>query len=128
LARNRGLDPLNPEGRQPPDYGVTATLEGSILDMVLTFRKGSAYCCMEWGCHLPLMDGKRWHGLRRAFAAHGVAAPPRLELRLTCIVEEGALFLRPPQTGPDPAGRYAFARVANHRYQVSASEAGSDAE
>jgi hypothetical protein len=128
LARNRGHDPLNPDARQPPDYGVIAALEGSTLDMVLTFRKGSAYCCMEWGCHLPLIDGKRWHGLRRAFAAHGVTAPPRLELRLACVVEEGALFFDPNRPDPTRRGWYAFARAANHRYQISASEAGSDAE
>src|SRR5207249_3237120 len=66
LARNRGPDPLHPDRRQPPNYGVAASLEGNVLSMVLTFRKGSAYCCMEWGCHLPLTNGKRWDGLRRA--------------------------------------------------------------
>ena len=59
LARNRGPDPLDPDRRRVPDYGVAASLEGNTLALVLTFRKGAAYCYMEWGCHLGLFDGKR---------------------------------------------------------------------
>jgi hypothetical protein len=59
LANNRGPDPLNPDSRQPPKYGVSASLDGSVLAVVLTFQKDCAYCCMEWGCHLALYDGKR---------------------------------------------------------------------
>jgi hypothetical protein len=129
LSHNRGRDPLNPDGRQPPDYGVAATLEGSTLDMVLTFRSGAAYCCMEWGCHLGLTPhGQRWHALRRALAAHGVAAPPRLKLQLTCVVEEGAVFFDLFRPDPKRRGWYAFAPVAAHRYQVSTAEATSSAK
>jgi hypothetical protein len=127
LARNQGPVPHNPDGRQSPDYGVTAMLEGSTLDVVLTFRSGSAYCCMEWGCHLALRDGKRWHELRWAFAAHGVVAPPRLDLQLMGVIEEGAVFFDPFRPDPTRRGWYAFAPVAAHRYQRSASEAESDA-
>src|SRR5262245_26903435 len=91
LARNRGPDPLNPDRRRAPDYGVAASLEGNTLAVVLTFRRGAAYCCMEWGCHLPLYKGRRWDQLHRTLGAHGVTAPPRLELRLSCVVE-GAVF------------------------------------
>lgn len=123
LARNRGPDPLSPDDRKPPNYGVAATLQGSSVEMILTFRSGAAYCCMEWGCHLRLIDGKRWHGLREALTAHGFSAPPRLKLRLECLIEEGAVFF--DLSKPDPARRrwYAFAPVSAHRYLASASEA-----
>jgi hypothetical protein len=128
LARNRGPDPLNPDVRQTPDYGIGATLDGTTLDMVLTFRCGAAYCCMEWGCHLRLHNGIRWHALRRALAVHGVVAPPRFDLRLVCAIEEGAVFF--DIFRPDKTRRrwYAFAPAAAGSYQASASEAGSDDE
>jgi hypothetical protein len=73
--------------------------------MVLTFRRGAAYCCMEWGCHLPLFNGKRWDRLRGALAAYAVPAPTQLKLRLTCVIEERAIFFDPFRpTQPDLAG------------------------
>jgi hypothetical protein len=94
--------------------------------MVLTFRSGAAYCCMEWGCHLVLTSGKRWHTLRRALAAHGVAAPSRLVLRLTCVVQEGAVFFDISRSDPIRPGWYAFTPVIAQRYHASALEAGID--
>ncbi len=47
LAGNRGPDPAHPERRQPPDYGVLATLSDDVLEVELTFRSGSAFCCHE---------------------------------------------------------------------------------
>ena len=97
-------------------------MEADVLDVELTFKKDRAYCCMEWGCHLALTDGERWDGLRRALAAHGMTAPPRLELRLSCVVEEGAVFF--DLFKPDPARRgwYAFAPAPAYRYQAVAAE------
>lgn len=123
LARNRGPDPLDPDTRRPPDYGVAGSLDGDTLSVVLTFRKGAAYCCMEWGCHLGLTDGRRWDGLRRALAADGVTAPARLGLRLSCVVEEGAAFFDPFRPDPARRGRYAFEQVAEYHYEASAAEA-----
>jgi hypothetical protein len=123
LARNRGPDPVNPDQRQSPDYGVVATLDDSILDMVLTFRSGAAYCCMEWADHLPMFLQRWWDRLRRALVAHGITPPPRLEVRLTCVIEEGALFFDLSKPGSSRQGSYAFAPARAHRYQVSASEA-----
>lgn len=54
VAGNRGPDPADPNGRHQPNYGVTASMMGNIVSLVLTFRAGSAYCCYEPGCHLPL--------------------------------------------------------------------------
>jgi hypothetical protein len=123
LARNQGPDPLNPDRRQPPDYGVSASLEEDTLDVVLTFRSGAAYCCYEPGCHLGLFDGKRWDVLHEALATHGIDAPSRLKLRLTGVVEEGAVFFDFAKSDPARRGWYAFRPVVAYRYQESATEA-----
>jgi hypothetical protein len=47
FARNRGPVPADPNKRQPPDYGVSASLFGEVIDLTLTFRTESAYCCCE---------------------------------------------------------------------------------
>jgi hypothetical protein len=124
LARNRGPDPLNPDRWQPPDYGVSASLEAGTLEMMLTFRSGVTYCCYEPGCHLGLVDGKQWDVLRRVLAAHGIAAPRSLELRLTCVVEEGAVFFDLAKPDATRRGWYAFQPATAHRWQVFAAEAG----
>jgi hypothetical protein len=126
LARNRGPNPVDPDASQPPKYRVSASLEDNILDVVLTFQKDSVYCCMEWGCHLSLFDGKRWVNLRQALAAHDVVAPPSLQLRLSCVIEDGAVFFDYSKPDPTKKGWYAFAPVAMQKYQVSSGEAGSD--
>jgi hypothetical protein len=131
FARNLGPVPGDPEARQAPDYGVSATLDGAVIDLELTFRAGSAYCCYEWGCHLALYDGKRWGWLRRELAAREVPAPDRLELRLAVAVEAGALFFDFWRPEPSPRGRgwYAFAPEGALRYQVVVAEGCSpDAE
>jgi hypothetical protein len=123
LAGNRGPDPADPDRRRRPDYGVTATLAGTVLEVVLTFRRGCAYCCYEWGCHLDLTAGKRWGGVRQRLAAAEIAAPLQLELRLVGVIEGGAEFF--DQARPDPMRRgwYAFAPAAAHRYTATAMEA-----
>jgi hypothetical protein len=126
LASNRGPSPFEPEARQVPDYGVSALLDGNTLVVVLTFQKNAAYCCMEWGCHLPLFNGKRWDKLHRALEAHGVAAPQSLRLQLCCVIEEGAIFFDFSKPDHTKRGRYAFAPVAAYEYQASTVEAGSD--
>ena len=131
FARNRGPVPGDPEARQPPVYGVSASLDGGVIELSLTFRAGSAYCCCQWGCHLALYEGKRWDWLRRELATRGVPAPDRLELHLAVVVEAGALFFDWSRPEPSRRGRgwYAFAPHAAHRYQVVVSEGNSpDAE
>jgi hypothetical protein len=125
LAGNDSPDPLNPGQRRRSDYGVSARLDGNMLDVVLTFRRAAAYCCYEWGCHLALThgQGKRWDRLRRALAAHGVAAPARLELRLSCVVEEGAMFFDFSKPDPTRRGWYAFGPAQAHHYQARMVEA-----
>jgi hypothetical protein len=123
LAGNRGPDPDDPDRRRQPDYGVTASLTGRVLEVVLTFRRGRSYCCREWGCHLGLLDGKRWDGLRRRLATAGIAVPPQLELRLACVVEGGAEFFDPARPDPTRRGWYAFSPATASRYQATAVEA-----
>lgn len=126
LAANRGPDPTDPARRQSPDYGVAASLEADVLDVVLTFKKDRAYCCMEWGCHLSLHDGKRWNKLREEIADAGAIAPSRLRLHLSCKIEEGALFFDFTKPDRRMRGWYAFAPRAAQEYEVAAVEAGNE--
>lgn len=123
LAANRGPDP---ETRQSPEYGVAASLEGDVLDVVLTFKTGRAYCCMEWGCHLALFDGTRWDNLHQALGDSGVVAPSRLRLQLCCKIDEGAAFFDFSKPDRSRRGWYAFAPTAAHEYKVGTVEAGSE--
>lgn len=125
LSTNLGPAHEDAAARVAPDYGVTCLLSGSTLEVALTFRRGRAYCCMEWGCHLALLDGKRWTRLRDSFAAEGRTLPPRLRMRLTVTVEDGALFFDPFRPEPGHPGRYAFARSGEQRYEVETQEAPS---
>jgi hypothetical protein len=125
LACNRGPVPGNPNVRQPPDYGVSARLHGEVVELVLTFRAGSAYCCDQWGCHLDLNEGKRWEWFRRELSARGIEVPPRLELRLTVVVEAGALFFDFGRPDLPRRGWYEFAPAAERRYQHMVAESGN---
>ena len=65
VATNSGPTSTDPNARERPDYGLAATFDGAVIDLVLTFRAGSAYCCGEWQCHFLLFPSKRWDALRR---------------------------------------------------------------
>ncbi len=127
FAQNRGPVLGDAEARQPPDYGVSADLDGGVIDLALTFRAGSAYCCYEWGCHLNLYEGKPWSWLRRELAACGMPVPDRLELRVAAVVEAGALFFDWSRPEPSRRGRgwYAFAPVDALQYQAVVAEGSS---
>ncbi len=92
LAKNKGPVSGSPGARESPIYGVSASIEGGGIDLTLTFRTGCAYCCMEWGCHLGAYETRWWNSLRQELVDRGIRGPGRLELRLTVVVEEGALF------------------------------------
>jgi hypothetical protein len=113
---------MDPDTRHSPDYGVSASLDASILDVVLTFRSGAAYCCMEPACHLALARGKGWEALRSALSALDVDLPVHLELRLVCVVEDGALFFDFSQPDPARRGRYAFKPAVARKFHVTANE------
>ena len=99
LAGNLGPTLSDPDAREPPDYGIEAHLEGAVIELVLTFRTGVAYCCGEWQCHLCLFPTRRWDRLRREFVAVGLNISRQLKLRVDVRAEFGALFL----TGSTPA-------------------------
>jgi hypothetical protein len=126
LARNRGLDPRAPEtwgDRQGGvDYGVRAALDGGVVEFELTFRAGSPYCCMEWGCHLGLLES-RWTRLRLSLTEHGIEPPPCLELHLTVVVEDGALFFDPSRPDPTRLGWYELRPAGGQRYEATRREA-----
>ena len=122
LASNRGPNPYFPETRKQPDYGVKAALDGNVLRMTLTFHSESAYCCMEWGCHLSLHDGKRWETLRRKCADLGVSTPTRFQLQLSCVVESGALFFDISRPDPKHRGWYRFRPAEAYEYSISSTE------
>ncbi len=122
LAGNRGPGPADPT-RPRPNYGIAASLTDAVLQVVLTFRSGSTYCCYEPGCHLSLFDGKRWYGLRQRLAAAGIRPAPRLTLRLTGVVEDGAKFFDISRPDPVRRGGYAFTPVQGLRYCETAVEA-----
>lgn len=123
LARNKGSVPGNPQVRQTPNYGVTASLEGAVLEMMLTFRAGSAYCCCQSGCHFGAFEGKRWERLREEMQAHGFAPPERLQIRLSVVVEKGAMFFDGSRPDRTRRGWYEFAPVEEQRYQRVLNEA-----
>lgn len=117
LARNKGPVPRNPELRQAPNYGVSATLKDSVIDLTLTFRSGSAYCCYESGCHLKLCDGKQWTWLHRELHVRGLATARPLELRLEIVVEAGSLFFDFTRPDSNRRGWYDFATERDLRFQ-----------
>jgi hypothetical protein len=121
LSRNSGPVPGRFGDRQQPDYGISATLDDDLIRLTLTFRAGSAYCCMEWGCHVgpETYYRKRWVRLRELLVEQGIRVPERLRLDLTVVVEEGALFFdfRRPLPSPRNRGWYDFAPVAATTYR-----------
>ncbi len=92
LSCNRGPMADNPAAREPPDYGLSARLDRAAIELAMTFRAGSAYCCFEWGCHLDLKEGMQWVRLRQGLASLGIDVPNRMELYLVLAVEAGSLF------------------------------------
>ena len=126
LAANRGPNPTDPETRQSPDYGVTASLDGNVFDVVMTFKKGRAYCCMEWGCHLALFDGKRWQRLHQALADPAWLHPQACASNWSCKIEEGAVFFDFSKPDRNRRGWYAFAPAAAHDYKVVMVEGASE--
>ena len=127
LGRNRGPIVGDSDAQQAPNYGVSARLIGPIIKLTLTFRTGAAYCCYEPDCHLSLLRQKHWTVLRRDLADAGLTVPITLELRLTMVIEAGALFYdfaRPVLSRPG-VRRYGFvpARAYQCEYIIHEREA-----
>ena len=128
FARNLGPVSGDRVSRQAPDYGVSAELRESTIDLTLTFHSESPYCCYEPGCHLSLSDGRRWEWLRCELAALGLPPASRLELRLMVVVEAGAMFFDYLRPEPSPSGHcwYAFAPEPARRFAIVLREGGEE--
>jgi hypothetical protein len=123
FSKSRGPVPSQPDVHQPVEYGVKATLDGKILDVELTFLKGSVYCCYQHDCNLPIYTGRRWNQLREEFSKRGYIVEDQLELRLTCVIEKDSLFFDFSRPDPNHRGFYEFKTVDAYRYCVTMYEA-----
>src|SRR5262249_13760224 len=93
-------------GGGPGYYGVrleSIAADGSALDLVVTFRAGSRYCCCEPGCHVPFHSERGWAWLRHCMDCNGLENQPLPVIRkFKGIIEPGALFDSQPGSGTDP--------------------------
>jgi hypothetical protein len=84
--------------RGKPDYGIdieNVAKDGSKFDLILTFKKGAEYCCMEPGCHLPFGfdDSQRsWKEFREILKLKGVEPAGPIQMRMTGVIEEGSVM------------------------------------
>jgi hypothetical protein len=104
-------------GGGPGYYGVgveNVAGDGSELDVVLTFRSGTRYCCMEPGCQWGYWAEGGWSLLRECLDRNGLHHLPLPTVRrFRGVIEEGAVFDTVPAPGglPDegaPAAHHAF--------------------
>jgi hypothetical protein len=83
-------------GGGPGYYGVrleNVAVDGSEVDLVLTFRSGVRYCCFEPGCHFSYYSEGWWSWLRQCMDRNGLSHLPLPVIRrLHGVIEEGALF------------------------------------
>lgn len=122
LISNRGPVCAGSQAALEGGYGIAATLESDTLDVVLTFRCGHAYCCMEWGCHMGLEANGPWQRLRETLSRQNASLPDRFMLKLYCVVEEEAMFYDLARPDPHRKGVYALAPAKASSYDVTVVE------
>lgn len=78
-------------------YGVrieNLALDGSELDLIMTFRSGEQYCCGQPICDFAFDEASTWESLRVDMDANGLSAFPVPTIRkLRGVVEAGAVFV-----------------------------------
>jgi hypothetical protein len=83
-------------GGGPGYYGVrleNVAPDGSSIDLVVTFRSGVRYCCMETGCHFGVGHEGYWSRLRKDMNAHHLSHIPLPTIRVVrMLVEDGCLI------------------------------------
>jgi hypothetical protein len=83
-------------GGGPGYYGVrleNIASDGSEFELILTFRSGVRYCCVELGCHCGIRSPRYWSGLRKEMDTHGLGELPLPTIGIVrVVVEEGALI------------------------------------
>jgi len=96
LARNRSYFGAGGPGY----YGVEVdnlSSDGSEFDLILTFKSGVRYCCIEHGCHIPLYGSSEscagwFNEVRdRLRMARIENLPPMTVRKLHVVVEKGAI-------------------------------------
>jgi hypothetical protein len=79
----------------PGYFGVqvaSATVDGSEVELVVTFRAGVRYCCFESACHFAYYDEHGWRRLRECLDRHGLGHLPLPVIRsFRGIIEPGAV-------------------------------------
>lgn len=91
--------------RKPPEIGVSIDAiseDGHCVDLLLTFKAGKRYCCVEPNCHFGLHSFADWDKLHQLFVKHKAEVVRPTMLRLRGIVEQGAFIydgsgIRKPQ-------------------------------
>ena len=122
LAGNGGPTTADPNARERPDYGLSASFDGAVSDLVLTVRaarrnvavSGSATFCSSRagggsGCDASLLFWACWSRSGWCW-------------QVEVIIEDGALYLVPcrsPHTLP------ALAPAKAHRYRAAVTEGNS---
>lgn len=66
--------------------------DGCIYDLIITFKKGEQYCCLESACHFGFWRAEDWSRLRNEFPDLGLQELDPLHIEtVRVIVEEGVL-------------------------------------
>ena len=92
FASNRGPDGLC------PDYGIRAAADSQQthdVELTVTFKTGSRYCCGEAGCHFS----RDWSRLRNIAAQSGITLGSPLTIRFHGVIEAGSTFTSTVNTG-----------------------------
>lgn len=84
---------------------MRSTREDCRIDVTLTFKRDSRYCCAEPGCHLGLSKESQWFRLRKHVEEAGIAIPFPMTIHVMGVVEEGALLDVLSQSGVMAASR-----------------------
>lgn len=90
-------------GGGPGYYGVhleNVAEDGSEVELILTFRSGTRYCCFESGCHFADYDRRLWARLRESMDRHGLSHIRLPVIRKFRGVIEAGAVMTPDRTNP----------------------------
>jgi hypothetical protein len=91
LARNRSYFGAGGPGYHGAEVEKLSP-DGSEFGLILTFKSGVRYCCIEHGCHIGLFRSGWFQEVRDRLRAAGIDdVPPMTIRRLHVVVESGAI-------------------------------------